>query len=493
MNVKTVKLLLALTVLHFIIFRTNAQKCDIEVLKKHVYTLADDKFEGRSIGATGGTQAADYIKEQFNQAGIKPFDQNYNHNFVIRVQHAVTAIGTNIIGVVEGTHPELKNEFIVIGAHYDHVGYTIGKNSKKKTIYNGADDNASGVASVIELGRMFAANANKPDRSIIFVAFDGEETGLNGSSWMLYDSVIDPSKIKLMLSLDMIGMLSKAKGLELLGAGSMKNGEIIVRQIASKNKLPIKKTTKQVYHRTDTKPFGDIGIPAIHFTTGTVSPYHKPEDDADLLDYEGMVNITEFAYNFVLHAAMKENDPLVSTLVNKNGEVKQPVFAPGLRLNIGSGFHRYPDEFYNGKKGLAIQTGLYAQIRMFKGFYLQPEIVYETLASDNANGKIRTHALTAPVNLLVSFASNGDMDVWSYFLLGGYYSYYFMGVHGSKSMDFSSEFSETEHGLNLGYVINISRVQIGFTKKIALSNLYQDKSKGNINTQAFLFNLGLQF
>lgn len=484
-----------LTVVGFLIVNTQlfTQTINKEKLKKHVYTLADDKYEGRSIGAKGGFSAADYIVEQFNEIGIKPLGENYHHYFAFRLQQAITAEGNNIIGFIEGTHPELKKEFIVIGAHYDHVGYYYKKKSKDKIIYNGADDNASGVAAIIELAREFANNQSEIDRSIIFVAFDGEETGLNGSKWMLYDSVINPEQIKLMLSLDMIGMLSKANGLELLGAGTLKNGKLLTQQIATKHNILIKKSTNEVHNRTDTKPFGELGIPAIHFTTGTISPYHKPEDDANLLDYEGMVKITDFTFDFVLHAAKKESNPLESNLLNKKGKVKTKYFSPGIRLNTGSSWHNYPDEHYTGKKGFALQAGLYAHVKMFNRFYLQPEVLYETMASNHEKGTIRTQGLTTPVNILVRFAGNDDMDVWSYILLGGYYSLNLSGKEGSKSMDFDNVFNENEHGLNFGFVINLSKVQIGFTRKIALSNMYQNKVLGNINTNAFLFNLGMQF
>lgn len=470
-----------------------SQTTNFDNIKKHVYALADDDFEGRSISAKGGLKAANYIEAEFKNAGIKPLGDNYYHEFAVRLQHAITAEGKNIVGIVEGSHPQLKNEYIVVGAHYDHVGYKIKKDTKDKVIYNGADDNASGVAAVIELGRAFAVAENKPDRSIVFVAFDGEETGLNGSKWMMNDSIIDPGKIKLMLSLDMIGMLSKAEGIELLGLGSLKDADLVAQQIADKQGINIKKTTKDVHNRTDTKPFGDLGIPAIHFTTGTVSPYHKPEDDAELLDYEGLTKITDYTYAFVEKYAQQESETIVSNLTNNKGALKTKYFTPGLRLNMGSSWHAYPDAPYNGKKGFAIQAGLYAHVKMFGRLYLQPEVVYETMASDHANGMVRTHALTTPVNVLVRFAGNGEMDVWSYFLLGGYYSMNLSGSEGSNDMDFSRTFSDTEYGMNFGFVINVSRVQVGISRKIALSNLYQDKATGNINANALYFNLGLLF
>jgi aminopeptidase YwaD len=343
------------------------------------------------------------------------------------------------------------------------------------------------------LGREILKNRNLFKRSIILVAFDGEESGLNGSKWMVKDSLIEPSQIKLMISIDMIGMLSKAEGIELLGMGTLKNGNLMANQVAAKNQLKIKKSTKNLQSRTDTKPFGDIGIPAIHITTGTISPYHKPEDDANLLDYEGMAQITEFTFNLAQKLAAEESTQLISAIATKDGKPKTKIFKPGVRFNMGSSWHKYPAEFYNGKDGFAIQTGLYTHINLVSRFSLQPEVLYETMGSDNTDGKFRTHAITTPVNILISFAGNKDFETWSYFVLGAYYTYNFAGKKGSHNIDFEDTFDPYEYGLNAGFVINMSKIQIGITRKIGLSNLYRDKKNGTIQNSAILGTLGFNF
>jgi len=481
------KLVAFLVILSFTSVIKSQNVISVDSLKKHVYTLADDSYEGRSIGTDGGDRASQYIVKQFKRVGIQPILSDYYHHFVYKTQ-AVAAEGKNIIGIIEGAHPQLKNEYIVIGAHYDHIGYFF--ENGEKIIYNGADDNASGVASIIELGRAIINNRDKFERSIVLVAFDGEESGLNGSQWMVKDNIVPLSQIKLMISIDMVGMLGTNKGVELLGIGTLKNGKLLAQQSTAKLDINITKATKSLQNSTDTKPFGDKGIPAIHVTTGTLSPYHKPEDDANLLDYEGMAVTNDFIYDFVLKTSSVDASELLSELPAAG---KQSIFIPGVRLNLGSSTHNYPDNFYRGKKDFALQAGFYAHIYIINRISLQPELLYETMGSRHANGKYRSQAITAPVNLLVKFAGNNDFDTWSHILLGAYYTYNFGGKLGGTDIDYSNTFNAVEYGINVGFVINVSAIQLGIIRKIGLTNLYQDKSVGNMQNGAFMATLGMQF
>lgn len=469
----------------------SQQAISSDSLQKHVYLLASDNLEGRSIGTKGADMAAQYIVQQFKSIGIKPFTPDYYHHFVYK-SGAISSEGKNIIGIIEGSDPILKNEYIVLGAHYDHIGYYF-KNGDK-IIYNGADDNASGVASVIELSRAILENKTQFKRSIILVAFDGEESGLNGSTWFINDKLLPTKQIKLMMSIDMVGMLSKNEGLELDGVQTLKNGGIIAQQIATKLNFPIKTKTKALSLRTDTKPFGEAGIAAIHISTGTLSPYHKPEDDADLLDYKGMAFISQFIYCFTLKTANLDSNLLVSKIQRKKRDGEFNFYIkPGVRLNLGSAYHNYPDQYYRGKNGFAVQAGLYAHINIINFIVLQPEIVYETIGSESSNGNFRSHSISTPVNLLLRIAGNDTYDTWSYLELGGYYTHHFSGKDGSVDIDYTNTFNPEEYGLNVGFLINISKVQIGITRKIGLTNLYQDKTVGNIHNSALMGKIGVRF
>lgn len=256
-----------------------AQIIHPDTLSAHVHYLSSEELEGRALGSKGKDLAATYIQQQFQQAGLQPFEENYEQHFDLKISLAWVQ-ATNIIGVLEGSDPLLKNEYIVLGAHYDHLGYK----KDRSTFYPGADDNASGVATLIELAKHFGQLENKPKRSLLFIAFDAEESGLLGSKHFVKN--LDPgtlAHIKAMFSFDMVGMLEANKGLDLKGIGTLVNGPETAKKHASD--LKVLNTSKEIEDRTDTEPFGSKGIPAIHVFTGSKSPYHKPEDKADLLDY----------------------------------------------------------------------------------------------------------------------------------------------------------------------------------------------------------------
>ena len=186
----------------------------VENLEKHVYTLASDSLLGRGFGTEQGVKAAEYIADQDRSAGIEPVNGSYFHPFNHR-SGILNIAGINVAGIIPGNDPELKEEYIVLGAHYDHLGWKV--KGGDTVVYNGADDNASGTATIIEIGRNMAANQGSLGRSIIIVAFDGEESGLIGSTHFVESSMVPPDKIKLMFSLDMVGMYKAHNGLDLVG------------------------------------------------------------------------------------------------------------------------------------------------------------------------------------------------------------------------------------------------------------------------------------
>ncbi len=140
--------------------------------------LSSDELEGRETGTEGIEKAARYIEDVFQNNGLKPFFNTYRDSFSVK-----DFTGYNMVGMVEGTHPGLKNEFIIIGAHYDHVGQ--GKPVDGDTLANGANDNASGTTAVLELAKYFAQRPAK--RSILFTLFSAEELGLVGAKELAKD------------------------------------------------------------------------------------------------------------------------------------------------------------------------------------------------------------------------------------------------------------------------------------------------------------------
>ena len=164
--------------------------------------LAGPEFEGREAGSPGGRAAGDYLAEQLRKLPLKPagkmqgYFQPFGNNY------------RNILALLPGSDPSLKDQTIVVGAHYDHLGHGRPRdNNPPGTIYPGADDNASGTSGVLELARAFSSMPIAPRRSILFVCFDGEEKGLLGSRHWTADPTLPLSRVKFMLNMDMIGSL----------------------------------------------------------------------------------------------------------------------------------------------------------------------------------------------------------------------------------------------------------------------------------------------
>lgn len=204
---------------------------------------------------------------------------------------------SNIIGIVEGTDTKLKDEYIVIGAHYDHLGYG-GPSSRyhgmKAKVHNGADDNASGVAGLLELASLISSHPLK--RSVLFISFTAEEMGTLGSVYFVNSNLFKNLNTVAMLNMDMIGRLNKSsKELTVFGT----NTSLSFSEILSKyetDDLNVKQS-KQSFGASDHAPFLRDSIPALHFFTGIHGDYHTPDDDWNKLNYKGEANVVYFIYN----------------------------------------------------------------------------------------------------------------------------------------------------------------------------------------------------
>lgn len=199
----------------------------------------------------------------------------------------------NVVGYIEGSDSKLKDEFIVIGAHYDHLGYggpSSNYKGKKPLIHNGADDNASGVAAMLELARILSENP--PKRSVLFIAFTAEELGLLGSNFFANNSPINLQKISLMVNMDMVGRL-KNNILYAIGTGSAKELDEIITRIDEQDTLTITKSESPI-GSSDQTSFYIKGIPSIMFFTGVHLDYHRPSDDWDKISYDGLEKVVNF-------------------------------------------------------------------------------------------------------------------------------------------------------------------------------------------------------
>lgn len=296
----------------------DSEKPMVETLDEYASELADDKYEGRESGYEGNRKAAKYIASKFKEFGLKPIgdDGTYFQNFIFNAPNAVilpsghTEIYTaNVVGMLEGSDPVLKNEIVVVGAHFDHVGmhatgYHYGRlgATRLDSIYNGADDNASGTAVIMVMARILKLWGLK--RSVVFIAFSGEEAGLYGSKYYCSNPPrhVDISKHVFMLNMDMVGR-NPDKPVEVKGLGSA-HGDIlrdVVKASLSHANLRanIEDGGEVSGGDSDHSSFRDIGVPYTFFFTGFHPDYHKTSDHANKLAYDLMAKEVHAAVHII--------------------------------------------------------------------------------------------------------------------------------------------------------------------------------------------------
>lgn len=214
--------------------------------------------------------------------------------------------GYNVIGHLTGE----TDTVIMMGAHYDHLGWG-GPSSlytgKEKMIHNGADDNASGVACMLETARYFASTEGRPHHSMLFIAFTGEEAGLLGSSHFAKNMTVDSSKVRMMLNVDMIGRLAdQDTGLAVMGTGTAVEFKSFFDSLDTGD-LTLA-TKESGTGPSDHTIFYNRKIPSLHFFTGAHSDYHKPSDDIETIDIEGIVRVTSLITDVVSHFDQLEGE-----------------------------------------------------------------------------------------------------------------------------------------------------------------------------------------
>jgi len=284
---------------------TNAARASVRAAdaKRHVSALADDAMEGRAAGSRGGRAAGAYLVEEFERIGIDPAGDEggfYQRFGTMR----------NVLGMLRGSDPEASREIVVLGAHYDHVGYGTPRNSYGPTgyIHNGADDNASGVAGLLEVAEACTLLPKRPRRTIVFALWDGEEVNLLGSRHFVRERPLPLVHHHLVFSinLDMIGRLRER--LEVYGSRSAVG---LRRDVVAANLptgLPLG-FSWEYSEDSDHFPFLDAGIPTLMFHTGLHGEYHRPSDDVHLVNFAGIEPVASLALDTLLAIADREQLP----------------------------------------------------------------------------------------------------------------------------------------------------------------------------------------
>ncbi|MFD2587436.1 M28 family peptidase [Croceitalea marina] len=339
-------------------------------LKDDVSFLAADSLLGRETGTAQELMAAGYLQKRMEKIGLQPkgnastYFQTYSfkpktdpHSEVQYISGDSTITGTNVIGHIDNQ----AGKTVIIGAHYDHLGMG-GQGSlyaDGEAIHNGADDNASGVALMLQLAEKLKDTL--VGSNYLFIAFSGEEMGLLGSNYFSKNPTIDLAMANYMINMDMVGRLREEKTLSISGTGTAPIWNQVLNSTNPGFKLVL---SESGVGPSDHTSFYLQNIPALHFFTGQHEDYHKPSDDFEKLNYEGMELIGNYILSIVAELDDKKNLAFRTT---KNESEEVPRFKVGLGV--------MPDYLFDGK-GMRID-GITEDRPAFKAGLLKGDIVVQ--------------------------------------------------------------------------------------------------------------------
>ncbi|MCK5814660.1 MAG: M28 family peptidase [Flavobacteriaceae bacterium] len=304
---------------------TFANTIKPEDVKKHVFTLASDEFEGRLTGARGQKMAADYLAKEYESFGLTG---NYLTGDYLQIvpkealNNQSENDSENVLAFIEGS--ESPNEIIIVSSHYDHEGI------KNGLIYNGADDNASGTSAVLEIAEAFALAkkaGHGPKRSLLFINFTGEEKGLLGSDYYSSNPTYPLNQFVAALNIDMIGRIgSEKEGNEnyiyIIGADKLSSELHEINETANSTytHLELDYTYNAIddenrfYYRSDHYNFAKHNIPVIFYFNGTHADYHKPTDTADKINIDLLTKRTQLIFYTAWELANREDRIIVDQI-----------------------------------------------------------------------------------------------------------------------------------------------------------------------------------
>ncbi len=313
-------------------------------LEEDIAYLASDSLQGRETGTSYELKAAEYLKERMEAIGLEPkgnagtYFQTFTfkpktdpHSEVQFVNGDSTITGTNVIGYLDNK----AEKTVIIGAHYDHLGMG-GEGSlyaDGQAIHNGADDNASGVGVLLQLAERLRDTLQ--GSNYLFMAFSGEEMGLLGSNYFTKNPTVDLSKVNYMMNMDMVGRLRDDNTLSISGTGTSP----IWNQVLNSSNVDFKLVLSESgVGPSDHTSFYLQNIPVLHFFTGQHADYHKPSDDSEKLNYDGMRMIG----NYIL-AIISELDDAAELVFRQTKNESEDV--PRFKVALGV----MPDYLFDGK------------------------------------------------------------------------------------------------------------------------------------------------
>jgi Peptidase family M28 len=284
-------------------------------LRAHVSFLASDLLEGRDTPSRGLDIAGEYIASEFERMGLEPAGESgYFETVVVKPEDPNSPRSRNVIAILRGSDPVLKNTYVMLTAHYDHLGLAA---SGEDRVFNGANDNASGTASVLEVANALAALPTRPKRSVLFVLFCGEEKGLRGSRYYAAHPLFALAQTVAMVNLEQMGRTDSTEGRRIKSANVTGFDFSSVTQIlvnAGKQagiavtKVP--GASDDYFNRSDNGPLARAGVPAHTISVTYEFPdYHAVGDESQKIDYDNMAQVDRGVAFAILKLASASKPP----------------------------------------------------------------------------------------------------------------------------------------------------------------------------------------
>lgn len=283
-------------------------------LKTHLELIAGPTFEGRGTGESGGEKAVVWLEDHLKALGLTPGGDNgtYRQKFSSSV---------NVIGILEGQDPTLKGEWVLIGAHYDHLG------KSGSSIYFGADDNGSGTVATMEIAEALTRVSLLTKRTVVVAFFGAEEDGMVGSGAYVKKPNLPLNKLIYMLNLDMVGYV-RNKSISFLGASSNTYVSALIRAKAPNYPNLSPSLTSSSGGGSDHVPFKNAGVGVTFIHSGTHNNYHTTRDTADKVNYEGLTDTTKLAFEVLFDLSYnpekpkREAEPFTRVSTGDHGDLK---------------------------------------------------------------------------------------------------------------------------------------------------------------------------
>jgi hypothetical protein len=291
-------------------------------LKELLYWFCSKENEGRMSGKKGNVASRDYIVKYYTALGLKPGAPNFLQSFGIErlnnFKEQGDSVTSNVIATLLPNDQGVSGETIVIGAHFDHIGYgpSMSRAPTRREIHPGADDNASGTVAVLGAAKILSLMKGQNRRRIVFVNFSAEEMGLIGSKYYVSNNPFPQTVF--MLNMDMVGRLSGKTSIDAFGAGSSPEIKTVLGKIQGYPFRP--NITSGPGGGSDHAPFYQKGIPVCFIHTGMHNDYHTPEDTTDKIDYDGLLQVTRYVAQIMWEVDKLPSRPRFQGTVLEDGE-----------------------------------------------------------------------------------------------------------------------------------------------------------------------------